>query len=72
MDENYYLDKDIIKLPNGHEDERGIIQPLCDLNIDNCIELDLFDKIEVSKPVRNFLFKNKPATHFIFELKNLC
>ena len=33
MDENYYLDKDIIKLPNGHEDERGIIQPLCDLNM---------------------------------------
>ena len=33
MDENYYLDKDIIKLPNGHEDERGVIQPLCDLNM---------------------------------------
>ena len=33
MDENYYLDKDIIKLPKGHEDERGVIQPLCDLNM---------------------------------------
>ena len=33
MDENYYLDKDIIKLPNGYDDERGIIQPLCDLNM---------------------------------------
>ena len=42
------------------------------LNIDNCIELHLFDKIEVFKPVRNFLFKHKPETNFIFELKNLC
>ena len=33
MDENYYLDKDIIKLPNDYDDERGIIQPLCDLNM---------------------------------------
>ena len=33
MDENYYLDKDIIKLPSGYDDERGIIQPLCDLNM---------------------------------------
>ena len=42
------------------------------LNIDNCIELHLFDKIEVFTPVRNFFYKNKPATHFIFELKNSC
>jgi len=33
MDENYYLDKDITKLPKGYEDKRGIIQPLCDLNM---------------------------------------
>ena len=33
MSENKYLDKDILDLPEGYEDTRGIIQPLCDLNM---------------------------------------
>ena len=42
------------------------------LNIDNCIELHLFDKIELFKPVRNFFIKNNPTPNSIFELKNSC
>tara|TARA_B100000401_G_scaffold374698_1_gene274447 strand:- start:44 stop:457 length:414 start_codon:yes stop_codon:yes gene_type:complete len=33
MNEKKYLDKDILDLPEGYKDTRGIIQPLCDLNM---------------------------------------
>ena len=33
MKEEKYLEKDLLDLPKGHEDARGIIQPLCDLNM---------------------------------------
>ena len=33
MSEKKYLDKDILDLPEGYKDTRGIIQPLCDLNM---------------------------------------
>ena len=33
MSEEKYIDKDIIDLPKGYDDTRGIIQPLCDLNM---------------------------------------
>ena len=33
MSEKKYLEKDLIDLPKGYEDSRGIIQPLCDLNM---------------------------------------
>ena len=33
MPEEKYIDKDIVDLPKGYDDERGIIQPLCDLNM---------------------------------------
>ena len=33
MKEEKYLEKDLLDLPQGHEDARGIIQPLCDLNM---------------------------------------
>ena len=33
MNEKKYLNKDLIDLQKGYEDSRGIIQPLCDLNM---------------------------------------
>ena len=33
MSEEQYFDKDLVNLPEGYKDERGIIQPLCDLNM---------------------------------------
>ena len=33
MKEEKYLEKDLLDLPKGYEDERGVIQPLCDLNM---------------------------------------
>ena len=33
MKEKEYFEKDIVNLQKGYEDERGIIQPLCDLNM---------------------------------------
>ena len=33
MKEEKYLEKDLLDLPKGYEDARGIIQPLCDLNM---------------------------------------
>ena len=33
MNEEKYLEKDLLDLPKGYEDARGIIQPLCDLNM---------------------------------------
>ena len=63
MDENYYLDKDIIKLPSGYDDERGIIQPLCDLNMKSA-------SLIVTKP--NSWRANhyhKTDWHFIYVIK---
>ena len=28
-----FVDKDLVNLPESYEDERGFIQPLCDLNM---------------------------------------
>ena len=33
MSEEYFIDKDLVNLPSGFKDKRGIIQPLCDLNM---------------------------------------
>ena len=33
MTDEKYSNKDLINLPKGYEDARGIIQPLCDLNM---------------------------------------
>ena len=33
MTDEKYIDKDLVDLPNGFKDNRGIIQPLCDLNM---------------------------------------
>ena len=33
MSEEKYIDKDLVDLPKGYDDSRGIIQPLCDLNM---------------------------------------
>ena len=33
MKEKEYFEIDIVNLQKGYEDERGIIQPLCDLNM---------------------------------------
>ena len=33
MSETNYIDKDLVDLPKGYKDDRGIIQPLCDLNM---------------------------------------
>ena len=33
MSDKNYFDKDLVSLPEGYSDERGIIQPLCDLNM---------------------------------------
>ena len=33
MNEKEYFDKDLVNLQRGYADNRGIIQPLCDLNM---------------------------------------
>ncbi len=33
MTDEKYKNKDLVNLPGGYEDDRGIIQPLCDLNM---------------------------------------
>jgi len=33
MNEQDFIDKDLVELPEGYADDRGIIQPLCDLNM---------------------------------------
>ena len=33
MTDEKYLNKDLVNLPKGYEDARGVIQPLCDLNM---------------------------------------
>ena len=33
MNDEKYLNKDLVDLPNDFKDDRGLIQPLCDLNM---------------------------------------
>ena len=63
MIEKDFLDKDLVKLPSGYEDSRGIIQPLSDLNMKSA-------SLIVSKP--NSWRANhyhKKDWHFIYVLK---
>ena len=63
MSEKKYLDKDILDLPEGYKDTRGIIQPLCDLNMKSA-------SLIVSQP--NSLRANhyhKTDWHFIYVLR---
>ena len=63
MTDEKYLNKDLINLPKGYEDARGIIQPLCDLNMKSA-------SLIVSKPNTwraNHYHKND--WHFIYVLK---
>ena len=63
MSEEKYIDKDIVDLPKGYDDERGIIQPLCDLNMKSA-------SLIVSKP--NSWRANhyhKKDWHFIYVLE---
>ncbi len=63
MTDKKYLNKDLVNLPKGYEDARGIIQPLCDLNMKSA-------SLIVSKA--NTLRANhyhKNDWHFIYVLK---
>ena len=63
MTDEKYLNKDLVNLPKGYEDARGIIQPLCDLNMKSA-------SLIVSKPNTwraNHYHKND--WHFIYVLK---
>ena len=61
-DEKYY-NKDIVDLPKGYEDDRGIIQPLCDLNMKSA-------SLIVSKPnTWRANHYHKTDWHFIYVLK---
>ena len=62
MSEKNFIDKDLVSLPNGFGDDRGIIQPLCDLNMKSA-------SLIVSKP--NSWRANhyhKKDWHFIYVL----
>ena len=63
MSEKKYLDKDILDLPEGYKDTRGIIQPLCDLNMKSA-------SLIVSQPnswrANHF---HKTDWHFIYVLR---
>ena len=63
MSDEQYFDKDLVNLPEGYKDERGVIQPLCDLNMKSA-------SIIVTKP--NSWRANhyhKKDWHFIYVLK---
>ena len=63
MIEKDFLDKDLVSLPKGFGDARGVIQPLCDLNMKSA-------SLIVSKP--NSWRANhyhKKDWHFIYVLK---
>ena len=63
MTDEKYSNKDLINLPKSYEDARGIIQPLCDLNMKSA-------SLIVSKPNTwraNHYHKND--WHFIYVLK---
>ena len=51
MSEEKYIDKDIVDLPKGYEDTRGIIQPLCDLNMKSA-------SLIISKKIALFFFSS--------------
>ena len=58
-----FTEKDLINLPKGYEDERGIIQPLCDLNMKSA-------SLIVSKPnTWRANHYHKTDWHFIYVLK---
>ena len=63
MTEEKYLNKDLVNLPKGYEDARGIIQPLCDLNMKSA-------SLIVSKPnTWRANHYHKTDWHFIYVLK---
>lgn len=62
-DENYFLNKDILDLPEGFTDDRGVIQPICDLNMKSC-------SIIKTKPNQwRANHYHKEDWHFIYVLK---
>ena len=63
MTDEKYLNKDLVNLPKGYEDARGIIQPLCDLNMKSA-------SLIVSKPnTWRANHYHKTDWHFIYVLK---
>ena len=63
MTDEKYSNKDLINLPKGYEDARGIIQPLCDLNMKSA-------SLIVSKPnTWRANHYHKTDWHFIYVLK---
>jgi len=63
MNEEKYLEKDLLDLPKGYEDARGIIQPLCDLNMKSA-------SLIVSKAnIWRANHYHKNDWHFIYVLK---
>ena len=63
MTDEKYLNKDIVDLPKGYEDDRGVIQPLCDLNMKSA-------SLIVSKPnTWRANHYHKTDWHFIYVLK---
>ena len=58
-----FIEMDLVDLPKGYEDERGIIQPLCDLNMKSA-------SLIVSKPnTWRANHYHKSDWHFIYVLK---
>ena len=63
MTDEKYLNKDLVNLPKGYEDARGIIQPLCDLNMKSA-------SLIVSKPnTWRAYHYHKTDWHFIYVLE---
>ncbi len=63
MTDEKYSNKDLINLSKGYEDARGIIQPLCDLNMKSA-------SLIVSKPnTWRANHYHKTDWHFIYVLK---
>ena len=63
MSDKEYLGKDLIDLHQGYSDERGIIQPLCDLNMKSA-------SLIISKPnTWRANHYHKTDWHFIYVIK---
>ena len=63
MKDEKYLNKDLVDLPKSYEDARGVIQPLCDLNMKSA-------SLIVSKPnTWRANHYHKTDWHFIYVLK---
>ena len=60
---NNFEDKDLIKLPENHSDERGFIQPLCDL------EMKSASLLYSKKNTWRANHYHKSDWHFIYVLK---